>query len=360
MNAGVQTRLAAFAAWAVGLLALSTVAVAMPTPACQPKFNEIAVFAEPNYQGACAVHKGGRYLNANAIGLGGKPIRSILLPDSDPKAMLCGVGRVGRDVRVNCEFFESSKRDVRFDGRSPFTYLDVARWQPFSDECEAQYDEVVLLRKHFGSHEADLAFWMCRKLKPGDYPSPESLGLIDPEQGDGRERDAMLKRMREEGQLLMPSNVEQVLLGSPVRARVCEGADFTGRCAYMVGGSGYGYLMKPRDAQAAWPKRVGSAQIYANCSLWPEAALVFEDDDMQGRCTELRLGRHDNMAALKLQGRAARALRVGSALQVTICSEEALQGRCREVAGGHRIKGLDIRSLEIRSAPATSASAASR
>ncbi len=323
---------AAFLAFAAGA------ARCAPPPkddGCQPGPGQVALFGAPNFAPPCTLFGPGELAGTEAIVHAGKPARSLRVgPQSE--SLAC---RLNTSGRAQCS-------DARSDpflpaGDQAIALLRIARWPVRAEACEPAPEELVVV--------SDRERRLCARLKPGNLASPAELGWGDDDNFGRPEPAAEIERRRRGGQLMHSADIGRVRAGSRVKARLCDRADFGGNC----------WSMQPGGYQLAARPPVRSVQVLRDCPVTSGEAVVHAQDGFWGLCVRLPVGRHESIAALRLEGRAARGVQVGRDVTVTACSEEGLKGDCAELAPGSSLDARELRSLAIVRAVRTPAASAS-
>jgi hypothetical protein len=305
-------------------LAAMAVHAAGPADAtCQPAAGQVALFGALQGLGPCTLRGPGELAGTDAITHAGKPAMSIKVGPFT-EVLGCTLNPLGR----------ASCRDVGnlprlSDGTDALALLRIARWSALRDSCRPGTEQVTFHSRHEQR--------LCQRIGPGSYASPVVLGWGDVAPGGAFESRESIEQRRRSGQMMASAEIGLVEAGAGVKARMCEQNDLGGRC----------FTLAPGRRETLGSLNVRSVQVLRECARDAVEAIVHAEDGRWGTCVRLPVGRHDNTAALRLNGQPARTVQAGAGVKVLACTEEALKGECTEIAGGQTLDGRAVRSLTV-------------
>lgn len=160
---------------------------------CNPSANEVALYVDSDYRGACIVKSIGDYLNPASVQLPNDSISSVIV-GSNVKVTLCRDDNYGG----TCETFIASDANLTDNsiGNDQVSSVKVDKV-----DCNPNSFQIALY--------IDISYnGQCAVKSVGDYPNPASIGLPN-------------------------DSISSVIVGSSVRALLCKDDNYAGVCVEL-------------------------------------------------------------------------------------------------------------------------------
>ncbi|MBP7962370.1 MAG: trypsin-like serine protease [Caldilineaceae bacterium] len=166
---------------------VSSAQVSSVSARCTPYDDQIALFKDANYSGACVIRGGGNYANPNAVGLPNDSISSILV-GSSAKVKLCRDDNFGGI----CQTFTSSDSNLTDNliGNDQVSSAVV--------QCRPNSGQIALFM------DANYS-GACVVRGSGNYPNPSTVGLPN-------------------------DSASSIMVGGSVKVKLCRDDNFSGIC----------------------------------------------------------------------------------------------------------------------------------
>ena len=125
---------------------------------------------------------------------------------------------------------------------------------------------------------------------------------------------------------IMNDSVSSIKVGSNVSARLCQHADFGGRCQNFTRNQA------TLTGSYIGNDQVSSAQVFNNpidCSPSDNQIAIFEHANYIGTCSTLAIGEYSSSVQLKISNDSVSSIKVGSNVSARLCQHADFGGRCQ-------------------------------
>ena len=274
--------------------------------ACMPGPNQVSIFVDSNFGGACVTLGVADYANSNEFGLPNDSVSSIRV-GSAAQAFLCRDANFGGTCQtVTSDLASLSNQPI---GNDQISSLRVqARGSPTSCVPGASQASFFVDANFMGA---------CVTLDIADYPNSPAIGLDN-------------------------DSISSIRVGTAAQAFVCRDDNFGGTCQTVTAD------LSELSNQPIGNDQISSLRVQArgaatNCPPGPNQASFFVDANFSGQCVTLNFGSYPSASAFILPNDSISSIRLGAGTQAFVCRDNNFGGTCQTVTTS--LSGLSNQSI---------------
>jgi Beta/Gamma crystallin len=264
--------------------------------ACTPGPNQVSIFVDSNFGGACATLGVADYANSNEFGLPNDSISSIRV-GSAAQAFVCRDANFeGTCQTVSSDLANLSKQSI---GNDRISSLRV-QTRGAATNCPAGADQAsFFVDSNFSGR--------CVTLNFGHYPNASALNLPN-------------------------DSVSSIRVGSATQAYVCRDDNYGGTCQKVT------TSLAELSNQPIGNDQISSLMVQplgsaTGCIPAANQASFFMDANFSGQCVILNLGDYPSASAFGLSSDSISSIRLGAMIQAFVCRDNDFGGTCQTVTG---------------------------